>query len=54
MKPKAEDLMTNEDGKKTCMNCKYGLWKYDSFVCFHENMIKFVASSSTCSRYEDR
>ena len=54
MKVKAEDLMTDEDGKKTCMNCKYGLWKYDSFVCFRENMIKFVASSSTCSRYENR
>ena len=54
MKPKAEDLMTNEDGKKTCMNCKFGLWKYDAFVCFRENMIEFTCSSSTCNRYEDR
>ena len=54
IKAKAKVRMTDKDGKKTCMNCKFGLWKYDTFVCFNENMIKFVASSSTCDRYEDR
>ena len=54
IKAKAKVLMTNEDEKKTCMNCKFGLWKYDTFVYFRDNMIKFVASSSTCSRYEER
>lgn len=43
-----------KEGKKTCMNCKFGVWKYDAFVCFRANMIEFTCSSSTCDRYENR